>query len=430
MNHLDIRDTSSSSELSTGAGLAIEQLPLDPLKLPKGPDALHLHLAQQFEVAEQAASLKGPSSVSSLICIDLGQVERQYQKWVQFMPRVRPYYAVKAHPDPAIIRTLLDAGAGFDCASAAEIHLVRTAGAHGADDMIFANCCKFPTDLRYARVQGVKRMTVDNTDELHKIASHFPDADVILRIVTDDSNSVCQLSNKYGAALCDVEHLLSTAADLNLNMVGVSFHVGSGTSNPCSFSQPIANAAEVFEAARAHGYEMNLLDIGGGFPGDDEGAIQFSDIAGVINNAIEQYFPQQDVHIIAEPGRFFAHASATLATKVIARRVVSAASKAETDPDVLYYLGDGVYGSFNCVLFDHYTPPPPVPLLSKPNTQLQKSRVFGPTCDGLDTIYEAIDLPMIEIGDLLVFRHMGAYTNAAASNFNGISSPHVIYTRT
>ena len=95
----------------------------------------------------------------------------------------------------------------------------------------------------------------------------------------------------------------------------------------------------------------------------------------------------------------------------------------------MYYLGDGVYGSFNCILFDHYTPETPIAIGHDVQEKCKKSRVFGPTCDGLDMIYESVDLPILEIGDLLVFNSMGAYTKAAASNFNGICSSKVVYIR-
>eukprot|EP00658_Telonema_sp_P-2_P010159 TRINITY_DN13827_c0_g1_i2.p1 TRINITY_DN13827_c0_g1~~TRINITY_DN13827_c0_g1_i2.p1 ORF type:complete len:455 (+),score=74.87 TRINITY_DN13827_c0_g1_i2:338-1702(+) len=444
---LDSGDTDTSSSFATGAGLGLpmqspEQAVPNLAKPGDDQICLHSYLAAEFDRAEHAAKVSDQvGAVSSLMCVDLSIVERQYQTWAEHMPRVRPYYAVKANPDVQIVQTLLECGAGFDCASAREIEMVRKAGADGETDVIFANCCKFPSDLSYAKSQKVCRMTVDNVDELKKIAQLHPDAQIVIRIVTDDSNSVCQLSNKYGASLSDVKQLVEVGIDLGLNLVGVSFHVGSGTSNPESFSEPIKNAAWVFKTcAEEYGITMNLLDIGGGFPGDDEGDIKFADIAKLVNQKIDEHFDKhQEIQIIAEPGRFFAHAAATLATRVIARRLISGEGCASGEefshpdkPAALYYLGDGVYGSFNCILFDHYTPPIPTVLdLAEPvrQSELVPSRVFGPTCDGLDTIFESVQLPLLSVGQLLLFKHMGAYTNAAASNFNGVSSPNVIYFR-
>merc|ERR1711966_569119 len=82
-------------------------------------------------------------------------------------------------------------------------------------------------------------------------------------------------------------------------------------------------------------------------------------IADVVNPALEKHFPSHDIEGISEPGRFFSHSSATLAVRIISRRKVR--TKSDGDPDILYYLGDGVYGSFNCMLYDHYTPQVPTP---------------------------------------------------------------------
>ena len=57
--------------------------------------------------------------------IDLGHCVRAVQAWRAAMPRVRPFYAVKCHPDPGMIATLASMGCGFDCASPAEIDMVR-----------------------------------------------------------------------------------------------------------------------------------------------------------------------------------------------------------------------------------------------------------------------------------------------------------------
>lgn len=234
-------------------------------------------------------------------------------------------------------------------------------------------------------------MTFDSVDELHKIKTISPDAQVVLRIVTDDSGSVCQLSNKFGASLCDVPQLLDTAKELGLDCVGTSFHVGSGSSDLNAFKEPLTHAAWVFEQAKSRGIEMSLLDIGGGFPGDDAGEVSFEQIAQQINPLLDNLFPKE-VNVIAEPGRFFSHSCGTIATKVIARRFVTEQAKKDAGaganaPDIYYYIGDGTYGSFNCMIADHYTPEE-VECLTD-SKKMVTSRVFGPTCDGFDTIYDS-----------------------------------------
>lgn len=95
-----------------------------------------------------------------------------------------------------------------------------------------------------------------------------------------------------------------------------------------------------------------------------------------------------------------------------------------------YYLNDGLYGSFNCLLFDHAVVPEPVILrkgqsLNEDSTKLgkaQKCTIFGPTCDGFDLISDTMQMPQLHIGDHLLFPNMGAYTTAASSTFNGFGA--------
>lgn len=127
-------------------------------------------------------------------------------------------------------------GNGFDCASQGEIEQVLNLGVDPAR-IIYAQPCKTKSYIRYAAKMGVKQMTFDNADELHKIRNFFPGAELILRILTDDSASLCQLSVKFGASLDKTQDLLDLARSLGLKVTGVSFHVGSGATDPGSFTK-------------------------------------------------------------------------------------------------------------------------------------------------------------------------------------------------
>jgi ornithine decarboxylase len=133
----------------------------------------------------------------------------------------------------------------------------------------------------------------------------------------------CPLGFKYGANPEDARKLLAAAAALNLAVVGVSFHVGSGCKNLGAYSAAIATARNVFDIGAELGHEMRLLDIGGGFTGhfDGHGHVQFGDIACTINTAIGEHFPAESgVRAIAEPGRYFAETSAALIVPVYGKR--------------------------------------------------------------------------------------------------------------
>jgi len=351
--------------------------------------------------------------------VDLGAVVRKHEEWVQHLPRVKPFYAIKCNPDTAIIRLLDSLGTNFDCASKAEIQQILGCGVK-PERIIYANPCKMVSHLEFAKGSNVKKMTFDNTHELTKIAQTFPGAELLLRIITDDSKSVCRFSTKFGAPLDTTRKLLTLAKELNLNVVGVSFHVGSGCMSPDSFVAAIRSAHRVFREAEDVGYNLSILDLGGGWPGNNTEKIDFRVIANTIRPVLDDLFPAE-VEIIAEPGRYFVAASHTLAVNVFAKRTVQDNSTGQTH--FLYYCNDGVYQSFNCMMFDHYNPEALVLTSSTDDQATQfKSTIFGPTCDSMDCIGKDIDLPELEVGDWLYFKNMGAYTVAAASPFNGFKS--------
>ncbi|KAH8670249.1 putative ornithine decarboxylase [Tricladium varicosporioides] len=361
---------------------------------------------------------------------DLGEVYRQHMRWKLNLPRVKPFYAVKCNPDHEVIRLLAELGTGFDCASKAEIEQVLKMGVDPSR-IIYAQPCKTNSYVRYAASQGVKQMTFDNTDELYKIKKLFPNAELFLRISTDDSSSLCRLSLKFGAALDTTNELLALARGLDLNVVGVSFHVGSGASDPMAFEKAVKDARNVFDQAEAYGYYLHTLDVGGGFSTET-----FETMAAVLREALDNYMPSH-VNIIGEPGRYYVATAFTLACHVIARRTIK--DQQTDEQSYMLYLNDGLYGNFSSIIFDHQNPVARVlhtdnrfyydTVASQDSQDGIEYSIWGPTCDGIDRIAESIRFDhCLDVGDWLYFEEMGAYTKCSATRFNGFSDAHeVIY---
>lgn len=274
-------------------------------------------------------------------------------------------------------------------------------------------------------------MTFDNTDELYKIKKLYPGAELFLRILTDDSSSLCRLSLKFGASLDSTNGLLALAKELELNVVGVSFHVGSGASDPMAFMKAVQDARVVFDQAAVHGYNLHTLDVGGGFCTET-----FEAMAGTLSEALDYYMPS-NISIIGEPGRYYVANAFTLACNVIARRTIE-------DPETfeksyMIYMNDGLYGNFSSIMFDHQQPIAQVlrtngyfiydtATASECREGVEYS-IWGPTCDGIDRINESIRFEhTLDVGDWLYFENMGAYTKCSATRFNGFTDAHeVIY---
>jgi ornithine decarboxylase len=266
-------------------------------------------------------------------------------------------------------------------------------------------------------------------------------------------------------------------------------------------------ARHTFDIGHSLGFDFDVLDIGGGFPGDENAPVSFEEIANALHSSLQHHFPPSSgVHIISEPGRFFAAASHTLAVNVIGRKLAPNALSSQassspllspsfvcpssssssssisaitaqkafqgkrqlhggshTEPHYMYFVNDGLYGSFNCLLYDHAVVHPialspedggyvtttttaaanmndskimmTMTLDEQPREPPQRPKqpptymasIWGPTCDGLDCIAKDIQLPVLDIGQWIYFPNMGAYTSAAGSHFNGFAPPEKIY---
>lgn len=282
-------------------------------------------------------------------------------------------------------------------------------------------------------------MTFDSTDELTKIQRVNPNAKVVLRIYVDDTKAICRLGTKFGAMVHDVPALLSHARDLQLDVVGVSFHVGSGCFSVSAYSDAVIRARKVFDMAQDMGFDLGLLDIGGGFPGTETGPISFEDCAKELQVSLAEHFPESSgIRIISEPGRFFAASTHTLAVNVIGRKLAptydvegagpeTTSTEKATGPDYMYFVNDGIYGSFNCMVYDHGVIQPVVVSDQVTDADLHSASVWGPTCDGMDCLMKEVKMPVMELGQWITFPSMGAYTCAAGSDFNGFAMPKKIY---
>ena len=360
-----------------------------------------------------------------LFVVDHEELRRNYATFKKYLPRVQAYYAVKANPDPAIVKTLFETGASFDVASMPEFRIVykyikdmpdKQRQDWIWDKIIYANPIKANETLQ--ELNPYKPLvTYDNYEEIRKIKKHAPQAGLALRLKVPNTGAMVELSSKFGAAPGEAVDMILAADKVGLTVEGLSFHVGSQTTNFKNYVAAINLAANIFKEAKDRGYtKMNLLDIGGGFPAPyDETVKPFRELASIINREINRLFPK-NIQILAEPGRFLVATAATAVSKII--------GKAVRDGKLCYYINDGVYHTFSGVIFDHCH----YHLKSFKRSPTQICSVFGPTCDALDVVSMAEELPGdLQLGDLLYSEQIGAYSHASSTYFNGFPPAKVIH---
>ncbi|XP_016953656.1 ornithine decarboxylase 2 isoform X2 [Drosophila biarmipes] len=356
------------------------------------------------------------------IC-DLSSLERKLRLWQKLLPRIEPHYAVKCNDNPVLVKFLADLGTGFDCASKNELKLVLGLGV-SPERIIFAHPCRPASHLKYAKEQKVVNGTVDNEFEVYKLRKHYPNSNLIIRFKSEAKEALCPLGDKFGCdAETDAAALMLLAKALDLKVTGTSFHVGSGCSEVEAYDRAIEKAENIFSFGELIDHKMDLLDVGGGFPGTDDEL--FEKIATVVNTSVQLRFPDERVRIISEPGRFFVEAAYTLVCKVHAKREVrNKNGKLET---MMYYLNDGIYGVFAAMFYYPEVLTPILYLDESESLPKFKSVIWGPSCDALDKVSDDWRLPILNCGDLLGFRNMGAYTMPIASPFNGFDVPETRY---
>ncbi|KAE8381506.1 pyridoxal-dependent decarboxylase [Aspergillus bertholletiae] len=349
---------------------------------------------------------------------DLGQVTRQHRRWKLNLPSVQPFYAVKCNSDSLLLRTLAGLGTGFDCASIEEMRSVLTLGVDPAR-IIFANPCKSAAALNYASEAGIVTTVFDNIDELDTIRHHMPEAQLLLRVYANDASALISFGDKFGAPACMTRTLLKRAKELSLDVIGVSFHVGTGANDLSSFQKAIKDARVAFDQAESLGFNMRIVDVGGGFQDKN-----FGEIASTIRNCLAERFPST-TRFIAEPGRFYARAAFTLVCRVISRRrQVGEVCREQVD---MLYQNDGLYGNFmNCLMEKEIFRPILIPdeiSFKDRESGSHRYTIWGPTCDGCDYVVRDTTLPCeAKVRDWLKYKNMGAYTNATATRFNGFST--------
>jgi hypothetical protein len=174
--------------------------------------------------------------------VDLSHLARQYMQWEKYLPRVKPFYAVKSNPSEYILKTMAKLGANFDCATPIELDLVMKYNIDPATQVVYSHPCKQVEHIKYFRAKGVQLTVIDNLDEMLKLKDYWPEAHILIRIRTDDSHSESPFSTKFGASEKIAERLIQKGKELGMKLVGTSFHVGSSCTDADVYVKSVKSA--------------------------------------------------------------------------------------------------------------------------------------------------------------------------------------------
>jgi ornithine decarboxylase len=325
-------------------------------------------------------------------------------------------YAVKCNADPRVLRALWDGGVRhFDCASPAEIALVRSM--FGADAHIaYMHPVRARAAIReaYAR-HAVRDFVLDADAELDKLLAETKakpgELTLVVRLALPKGGARYDLSGNFGAEFDAAVALLRRARPLAREL-GISFHVGSQCVDPAAYARAIELADRVAGEACVR---VDLLDVGGGFPVTypdidvpELGAF-FAEIEAARDNAAHL----RHTKLWAEPGRALVAGGGSVIVQVQARR------------GNMLYLNDGIYGSLSDAGYPGFRFP--VRGLRASDAPIRDFEFFGPTCDSADRMAGPFPLPAdIAEGDWIEIGQLGAYGAALRTAFNGFERAHLV----
>ncbi len=322
------------------------------------------------------------------------------------------FYAVKANPDIDVLRFLNELGIGFEIASEGELRILASLGVNPSR-IITSNPVKTFKFLQEACSYGIKYYAFDSRAEADKIAKYASNSSLYVRLTVSNEGSEWPLSKKFGVEIEDALELLLYAKANRLNPTGVTFHVGSQCNNIYNWNAALEKAKELCDLARDKGINLNILNIGGGYPiFYTKKVIDIETIEKRINSVIRQKFTQ-DMEIFIEPGRAVVGDAGIFVATVV--------GKAKRGDENWLYIDVGVFNglmeSIGGIKYKY---------IVGSRAETKKWTIAGPSCDSFDVIDHDVELPEPEIGNLMLILSTGAYTISYASEFNGFPIPKTI----
>ena len=348
-------------------------------------------------------------------CLSPSKIEATARHFLKAFPG-RVLYAVKCNPHPRVLQALYDAGVRhFDTASLPEIAQISESYADAR--VYFMHPVKSRTVTRTAfDVYGVRDFVIDYRAELEKIidAAESERVNVFVRLKTPETKALYNLAAKFGASPEVAVDLLKRVRKEGFR-AGLSFHVGSQCLAPHAFKAALDLAAYVLSRA---GMDIHYLDVGGGFPANypGQGAAPLEAYFKAIKKGVKKLGLRNDCVLMCEPGRALVADGCSLLVQVLLRK--------ENE----LYINDGIYGSLSeLVLAKMQLPARLIRLGGEPSQTLRAFKVYGPTCDSFDVLPHPFLLPDdVREDDWIEIGQVGAYSNAAATKFNGFSAETLV----
>lgn len=349
-----------------------------------------------------------------------------FRKLREAFRRIGPLicFSVKANGNLAILRTLVQQGAGLDIVSGGELYKALKAGCPPRR-IVYASVGKRREEIREALRTGIFCFNVESTPELETINDEARRArcraPVALRINpnveahTHRYITTGTADTKFGIAPEAAERLLLTRRQEfpAVRLMGFHLHIGSQITKAEPFVRAITRVGQLITRLRRRGVVIEWMNLGGGL------GIVYKDerpqTAAAFARAILPHLLPLKVKLILEPGRFIAGNAGILVTQVLYRKETPGKRFVVVDAGMTDLIRPALYGAYHEVV--------PVITAGGLRRRFETCDIVGPICESADVLARDRRLPRLEAGDRLAVLGAGAYGFVMASNYNGKMRP-------
>lgn len=331
------------------------------------------------------------------------------------------FYAVKANSNQAIIKLMTTLGAGADVVSVGELERAIVAGVD-PKKIIFEGIGKTNKDISFAISRNIRLINVESIDELQRINSialkQNKIVDIGLRLnpnidgQTIDKISTGKKTDKFGIdteKLANIFQVLEVSK--NVNLIGISCHVGSQIFNINVFSEIFKKMKKNAQLFINKGYLIKHVDLGGGLGVTYQQNKEVLKLE-LVKSEMDKCFKNVAYQLSFEPGRYLVANAGILVTSVVTIKNNGGINFLITDAGMHSLIRPALYQA-------HHD----IEAVDKSNSELINYTVAGPICESSDIFDKNISLPKQKVGNIIIIKDTGAYGKVMASNYNSRGLP-------
>lgn len=330
-------------------------------------------------------------------------------------------FAVKSCSNLAVLRLFARMGCGADIVSGGELFRCLKAGVDPRR-IIYSGVGKSRQELRYSLLSGILLFNVESEQELFALQDVAAElgvkAPVSFRVNPDvDPKTHAYIStglaeNKFGIPIEKaVEVYLRAEVMPNIDIRGVSCHIGSQLTEIAPFIESLRKIKDFVERLAVQGIIIKYMDIGGGLGVryDNEEPPHPREYAA----AITRELVGQDCTLILEPGRVIVGNAGVMVSRVLYTKQNQNKKFVVVDAGMNDLARPSLYKAFHDIL----------PVERGGGGETEVVDIVGPICETGDFLAKDRSGPIFKSGDLLAVMSSGAYGFSMSSNYN--SRPRV-----